>query len=758
MNVSVVICAYTLDRWDALEAAVRSCTEQSVTPSEVIVVIDYNEELYDRASLELNGAEVVSNQMTKGLSGARNTGVAKSSGEIIAFLDDDAFAEPRWLQELIAPMSDPTVAGCGGWILPYWEIKYAPWFPETFYWILGCSYAGLPPEGAPIRNPIGANMAIRRSVFTAVGGFTSGIGRVGLTPLGCEETELCIRYTSSFPDERFQLARRAVVHHRVPASRLTWHYFWSRCWAEGLSKAAVSSLVGTGSGLSAERKHVTKSLPREIWGNARMFTRQPRTALTRTALVIAGTFIAAAGLFRGRVALRRSPLKAVDGENDLLLGTLKDGAGSRSLERPPKRRSKNNLTTFREPEHARDESPIYPRQWRPLVQVQVDVDAKTPVVAINSTPGQRVWVEVVKQGQVVGVFETRAVEEGLSEQFVNELKRTFSKSTSSLPQFLPDKQLPPASVVVPTIYRIPALLSRTVESLLALNYPEFEVIIVDNRVGDPVEPLPAFPGGERVRTIKESRPGASAARNRGMALATGEFVAFTDDDAFVDPNWLRALGTRFVLSPEVDAIGGLVLPGELATQPQLWFEEFYGGFTRSFHLEIMSVELLAGVDHMFPYAPGKFGAGCNMAIRRSTLEQRGGFDVLLGVGTPARGGEDLKLFMDIVLAGGAVAFEPAALVRHTHRASEDEFMDQVFGYGVGLSAMFTELIVRDPRRIVEIVRRMPEAFRLITKRRGLRSPSSDPSYPLRTNFNQLLGMLYGPLAYFLSSVRSRRSA
>jgi GT2 family glycosyltransferase len=326
MNVSVVICAYTLDRWDSLVASVQSCDVQTLRPLEIIVVVDYNSELLERATMSFPGAVVIANRSVKGLSGARNTGVAISSGDAIAFLDDDAYAEPEWLERLTRPLSDSKVAGVGGWILPDWESGSAPWFPETFYWILGCSYAGLPKDSEAIRNPIGASMAIRRRVFVSVGGFTSGIGRVGSTPLGCEETELCIRYTEQFAGERFVLARSSVVHHLVPASRLTWKYFRTRCWAEGISKAAVSTLVGSGSGLSSERRHVVRALPLEIGRSVRMLARDPRSASRRIALMVMGTLIAAAGLLRGHVALRRRPI-VIDREAlEILMVALKDEA------------------------------------------------------------------------------------------------------------------------------------------------------------------------------------------------------------------------------------------------------------------------------------------------------------------------------------------------------------------------------------------------------------------------------------------------
>jgi glycosyltransferase involved in cell wall biosynthesis len=310
MTVSVVICAYTMDRWNELLAAVKSCVDQSLSPDEIILVIDHNDELLERSLREITNAQVAANRSTQGLSGARNTGISISSGDIVVFLDDDAYAETDWLEQMVRPFQDPSVAGVGGWIVPNFEGDTPAWFPETFYWILGCSYSGLPKSGSVIRNPIGASMAMRREVFAAVGGFTSGLGRVGKVPLGCEETEICIRYGAAFPNHRFVLQREAVVHHLAPASRLTWHYFWTRCWAEGISKAAVSSLVGPNSGLSSERRHVLRSIPRELIENIQVFRRSPKDAVTRCALVVAGTLCAVGGLLWGTLMLRRTPLVA----------------------------------------------------------------------------------------------------------------------------------------------------------------------------------------------------------------------------------------------------------------------------------------------------------------------------------------------------------------------------------------------------------------------------------------------------------------
>jgi GT2 family glycosyltransferase len=391
--------------------------------------------------------------------------------------------------------------------------------------------------------------------------------------------------------------------------------------------------------------------------------------------------------------------------------------------------------------------------WRPVKILQVDIDAPVEPQSSDTSFGDRLWVEAVNQGQVVGVLDTH-VDDGWPPPDVQDLAARFADIPLSTFRSVPDDQLAKASIVVPTIGENFEELRRTVTSLLALDYPDFEILVVDNRTDNNRVPLPDF-SDARVRTISERTRGASAARNRGIALSTGEFVAFTDDDAVVDPQWLRVLGARFAMSKEVQAIGGLVLPLELATAAQLWFEEYYGGFSPSFSESIMNIESMSDSSPLFPYAPGVFGAGCNMAFRRSTLQSLGGFNTLLGPGTPTKGGEDPALFIKLALTGASLAFEPAALVRHTHRHSQAEFMTQVFGYGTGLTAMYTALVAREPKHLLALLRRLPYGFRLLTLNKDERSASVSPSYPRHTIFVQLLGMAYGPVAYVRSVVRTR---
>jgi glucosyl-dolichyl phosphate glucuronosyltransferase len=261
LGISVIICAYTEKRWDYLLAAVESVRTQTVSPKEIIVVIDHNQALFQRASSSIESAIVIENHEARGLSGARNCGIAIAKGDILAFMDEDATAEPSWLENLSKPYQTPTVMGVGGMIVPVWLNGRPAWFPEEFNWVVGCTYKGVSEQAAPIRNLIGCNMSFRSDVFASVGGFRSGIGRIGTLPFGCEETELCIRTTQKFPLGQFIHVPAARVTHRVPAERGRFLYFRSRCYAEGISKSLVTLLVGGVDGLSSERTYTFRTLP-----------------------------------------------------------------------------------------------------------------------------------------------------------------------------------------------------------------------------------------------------------------------------------------------------------------------------------------------------------------------------------------------------------------------------------------------------------------------------------------------------------------
>ncbi len=295
-NISVVICSYTEERWDQLVGAVESMRRQSLPPREIILVIDHNARLLENARATFADSLVVENSEPKGLSGARNSGITASHGELIAFLDDDAVAEPDFLLWLSRACENPQVLGAGGKVEPVWPERRPSWFPEEFLWVVGCSYRGLPENPAPVRNPLGGCMCVRREGFDAVGGFQTGVGRVGRVPLGCEETEWAIRARQHWPERPFLYEPRARIWHHVPASRARWRYFLARCYAEGRSKALVSRLVGAKDGLASERTHVLRTLPAGVIRHIRdALAHRDLPGLARAGAIVAGLTVTTAG-------------------------------------------------------------------------------------------------------------------------------------------------------------------------------------------------------------------------------------------------------------------------------------------------------------------------------------------------------------------------------------------------------------------------------------------------------------------------------
>jgi len=295
-TVSVVVCAFTMKRAALLAAAVGSLQRQTRRPDEVIVVIDHAPALHHWAQTALGGVTTVHSGHARGLSGARNSGVGIARGEVVAFLDDDAVAAPDWIERLQAAYVNPSVVGAGGAVLPAWEVRRPRWMPEEFDWVVGCSYRGLPDRPAVVRNLIGCNMSFRRGAIERIGGFAAGLGRHGTRPLGCEETDLCLRLATAQPGATILFDPATTVRHHVGRSRATLRYFVARCHAEGLSKAEVVRRSGARSGLANERRHALRTLPRGVITALRQ--RNP----ARACAIVIGFAVTAAGYATGRLA------------------------------------------------------------------------------------------------------------------------------------------------------------------------------------------------------------------------------------------------------------------------------------------------------------------------------------------------------------------------------------------------------------------------------------------------------------------------
>lgn len=320
-DVSVIICAYTEERWDELVSAVEGVQGQSLPPKEILIVIDHNPRLWQRARERFPAARVLENRESRGLSGARNSGIQVASGGWIAFIDEDARPESNWLETLARAYDHPDVIGVGGAIEPVWPASRPEWFPPEFDWVVGCTYRGLPETTARVRNLIGCNMSFRREIFEIMGGFRSGIGRVGALPVGCEETEFCIRAQQRCPQWIFRFEPQARVHHRVHPSRTRLKYFTSRCFFEGRSKAIVTRWVGRAAGLASERAYTLRTLPAGFFGGLEDALRRGEPAgLKRAGAILAGLSLTALGYLSGKLLERGQP-DYTDGTTDFTVRT-----------------------------------------------------------------------------------------------------------------------------------------------------------------------------------------------------------------------------------------------------------------------------------------------------------------------------------------------------------------------------------------------------------------------------------------------------
>lgn len=319
---------------------------------------------------------------------------------------------------------------------------------------------------------------------------------------------------------------------------------------------------------------------------------------------------------------------------------------------------------------------------------------------------------------------------------------------------VPFDLLPRISVVICTRNR-PRMLAEALKSVLASSYPHFNIVIVDNAPDDDstsryVESL----GDPAVTLVRQPVPGLSVARNTGAEVATGELIAFTDDDVVVDPNWLHWLGRTFAAEPQAGCITGLVASGEVRTPTQRYFEQQVSWST---NLERTIFDLARPPldSKMFPFRVGAYGTGANFAMPRDVLFQLGGFDEGLGVGAPTGGGEDIDMFVRVLLGGHRLVYEPAATVWHRHRSDIEGLRVQARGYGLGLGAWLTKVAFDRKTQMLALRKSLNGARHLSTM---VTSTATDEHLEIPKDLRraQLLGIARGPISYARARREGRR--
>ncbi|UQU68292.1 glycosyltransferase [Couchioplanes caeruleus] len=418
----------------------------------------------------------------------------------------------------------------------------------------------------------------------------------------------------------------------------------------------------------------------------------------------------------------------------------------------------------------------------PAAVLDVDLADALPAVAAVAPDGRRVqqaWVLVRLFTEPLGTVLTGVPEQGLrpadlAAAIEAELGDVLAPRLIELglaglpidgitpaaePAFLARRRevlagAPPITVVICTRER-PGALARCLDSLLAQEYPDFRVLVVDNAPATDATAEVVRSAARRgpVTYLLEPKGGLSFARNAAVAAAPGEILAWIDDDEYADPNWLAEIARALADHPEADVVSGVIVPAELETQAQLWFEQF-GGHSkgRGFTPDVFSPATAHRQSPLYPLPP--FGTGANMTFRPGVIERIGGWDTALGAGTPAMGSEDTLAFTQVLVGGGTIVYQPTAVTHHYHRRDLEGLHKQMVGYGAGLTAAYTSLLMKRPGLLWPLLRLAPGALRDLTSKDSLRVSTLREDFPRELLTANRRGMLAGPRAY----LRGRRAA
>jgi GT2 family glycosyltransferase len=314
---------------------------------------------------------------------------------------------------------------------------------------------------------------------------------------------------------------------------------------------------------------------------------------------------------------------------------------------------------------------------------------------------------------------------------------------------------PSVTVVVATRER-QVLLASCLEALRELDYPNYDVVVVDNAPAtDQTERLIADKYPE-VRYVREDQPGLAAAHNCGLRAAMGSILAFTDDDVRVDRQWLTETVRAFQAGPDVACVTGLILPAELQTRAQIMLEA-HGQFGKGYRQRIFDLKQNRPADPLFPFTAGQLGSGANMSFNTEMLRAMGGFDQATGTGTVARGGDDLAAFFAVIAAGHSLVYQPAAMVWHRHRRDLESLSNQAYGYGVGLGAYLASALTSHPSTLGRAIYRAPAALSYAFRPDSPRSAhlKNEDEWPRELSRLERRGLAYGPVAYARSRWRTR---
>jgi len=245
MKVSAVVCTYSEDIYDHFQETVDSVLAQTYDDIELVLVSDGNEAVYQRMLDDYGHRDdtiISRTEENVGISAARNHGIEQATGDVVAQIDDDAIADPEWIDELVGVYESTDAIAVGGKMTPKWVAGKPKFLPEEFYWLIGVTHRGFAEPGEEVRNTFGSNISFHREVITELGGFDPNVGRKGDAEIQAHESELCTRLRQKFgrgvvynPD--------AKVAHKVFDYRTEPKWLIKRAFWQGYSKRALETLL-----------------------------------------------------------------------------------------------------------------------------------------------------------------------------------------------------------------------------------------------------------------------------------------------------------------------------------------------------------------------------------------------------------------------------------------------------------------------------------------------------------------------------------
>jgi GT2 family glycosyltransferase len=416
----------------------------------------------------------------------------------------------------------------------------------------------------------------------------------------------------------------------------------------------------------------------------------------------------------------------------------------------------------------------------PAVVLDLELSEPLPAVPAAGPDGRRVrraWALVRLFTEPLGAVLTDVPEEGLTPAKLAVAIETelgaavLRRLGGSVPVdgFVPPREpaflarrravlatAPHITVVICTRER-PGALARCLDSLIAQQYPGFRILVVDNapETGATAEVVRSAARRGPVDYLLEPRAGLSFARNAAVKAAPGQILAWIDDDEVADPHWLAEVARALADHPDADVISGVIVPAELETPAQLWFEQF-GGHSkgRGFTPAVFSPATAHVQSPLYPLPP--FGTGANMTFRPGVIERIGMFDTALGAGTPAMGSEDTLAFTQVLLTGGKIVYQPTAVTHHYHRRDLAGLRKQMVGYGTGLVAAYVSLLMARPGVVFGLLKLVPSALRELTAKDTARTATIQDDFPRDLLAANRRGMLAGPRAYLKGRRAARR--